>query len=233
MKTCWLAIGLLFALCWPDAEPLAHADRPHGSWKAAKAPAPTTTPSARAWQASYAAEAAGKFDDALTAMTQLPTPQRDTYLANYRRGWLLYRTGHYAEAVTAYHTAADLAPSSIEARVAMLVPLMALTKWDEVATAAQDVLKRDPNNYLALQRLAFAKFSTQHFPDAESVYRRLIQLYPSDIEMRSSLGWATLRMGKQKEAVALFSEVLDVNPNHVSAVAGFREASKRKPQAKL
>ena len=73
--------------------------------------------------------------------------------------------------------------------------------------------------------MAFAKFSTQHFPEAEQLYRRLVQLYPSDIELRSSLAWATLRMGKLKEAAALFAEVLDVKADHVSATAGFNEAT--------
>jgi tetratricopeptide (TPR) repeat protein len=231
MKTRALVLAVLCGSlnCGPLANSVAQADRPPASW--GKPLPPVKTPSARAWQASYAAEADGKFEDALNALTQLGVPQRDSYLASYRRGWLLYRLGRYAESATAYGMATAIEPNSIEARVAMLVPLMALSKWNDVAAVAEQVLKVDSQNYLALQRLAFAKFSTQHFPEAEQLYRRLIQLYPSDIELRSSLAWATLRMGKLKEAAELFGEVLDVKADHVSAAAGFKEATAHK-QAK-
>jgi cytochrome c-type biogenesis protein CcmH/NrfG len=230
MKTRALVLAVLCgSLNCSPLHSIAKADRPPAAW--GKPLPPIKTPSARAWQASYAAEADGKFEDALNALTELGFPQRDSYLASYRRGWLLYRLGHYAESAAAYDKATAIAPNSIEARVAMLVPLMALSKWDDVAAVAAQVLKFDPQNYLAMQRLAFAKFSTQHFPEAEQIYRRLVELYPSDIELRSCLAWATLRMGKLKEAAALFSQVLDVKADHVSAGAGLKEATAHK-QAK-
>jgi protein O-GlcNAc transferase len=229
MRRFALAIAVLFGslTCGPEAATIARADRPHDS-TGGKAE-PSKSASARAWQASYAAEAAGNFEEALNALTQLSAPQRETYLANYRRGWLLYRLGHHAESAAAYGAASAIEPASIEARVAMLVPLMALSKWNDVVAVAQEVLKRDPENYLAMQRLAFAKFSTQHFPEAETLYRHLAKLYPSDIELRSSLAWAILRMGKLKEAAALFNTVLEVSPTHVSATAGLKEATANAP----
>ena len=45
------------------------------------------------FQRSYDAEAAGKAQDALTALDSLPAPQRDGYVAQLRRGWLLYKLG--------------------------------------------------------------------------------------------------------------------------------------------
>jgi tetratricopeptide (TPR) repeat protein len=191
-------------------------------------PSPTQAAAARVWAASLAAEAAGKLDEALSGLTQLPSPQREGYLASYRRGWLLYRLGRYAEAVGAYNVAIAIEPSGIEARVAMMAPQMALTKWDDLASTAQEVLKRDPENYLALKHLAFAKFSAQRLSEAELLYRHLVQLYPGDVEMRVSLGWTVLRMGKQKEAADLFGQVLEIAPSHVSAAAGYREATAHK-----
>jgi tetratricopeptide (TPR) repeat protein len=232
MKRRALVLAVLFGSlnCNPLGHSIAEADRPQASW--GKPLPPVKTPSARAWQASYAAEANSKFQDALDALTQLGVPERDSYLASYRRGWLLYRLGQYAESAAAYGMATAIEPNAIEARVAMLVPLMALSKWNDVVAVAEQALKLDPQNYLVLQRLAFAKFSTQHFPEAEQLYRRVVALYPSDIEMRSCLAWATLRMGKLKEAAALFTEVLDVKADHVSAAAGLKEATAHK-QAKL
>jgi protein O-GlcNAc transferase len=229
MKRFALALAVLFGslTCGPEAAMIARADRPHDT-SAGKTP-PNKSASARAWQASYAAEAAGNFQEALDSLADLPPPQRETYLANYRRGWLLYRLGKHAESAAAYAAASALEPASIEARVAMLVPLIALSKWADVVTVAQEVLKRDPENYLAMQRFAFAKFSTQHFPEAELLYRHLIKLYPSDIELRASLAWAVLRNGKLKEAAELFNSVLEISPNHASAAAGLKEATANTP----
>ena len=180
--------------------------------------------SARAWQASYAAEAAGKLEEALNELTQLPPPHRDSYLASYRRGWLQYRMGRYADSAGAYNLAAALEPAGVEARVATLVSLSADKRWDAVISTAQAVLKLDPENYSARSRLAFAHYSLQHWKDAESLYRKLLQRYPSDVEARSSLGWTLLRMGKQREAAELFRQVLELSPSHAIAAAGQRAA---------
>ena len=207
--------------CGADAD-LAKADRPH----AAEIPQ-TNKQATHAWQTSYAAEAAGNFQGALDALAQLPAPQSTSYLASYRRGWLQYRWGKFADSVAAYNTAILLEPANVEARVAQLASLVALSKWNDIIQAAPEVLRRDPENYLTLQRLAFAKYNTQHFPEAEQMYRHLVQLYPSDIEMRAGLAWAVLRMGKQKEAQSLFAEVLELSPSHASAQAGLKESSVR------
>jgi Flp pilus assembly protein TadD len=73
--------------------------------------------------------------------------------------------------------------------------------------------------------MAYAQFTSQHFPEAEQSYRRLVKLYPSDLEMRAALGWAVLRMGKQPEASELFRGVLELSPKHASATAGLQAAS--------
>lgn len=213
--------------CVPDQDPIAKADRPRDE-AAEVPPEPTLSVASRVWQASVVAETAGNFEAALSGLAQLPSPQREGYLASFRRGWLLYRLGRYADSVAAYNVAVTLEPAGVEARVALTMPLMALTKWDDVARAAQDALKRDPENYLANSRMALAKFSTQHYAEAELLYRHLVQLYPADVEMRASLGWTLLRMGKQKEAAELFSQVLEIAATHVSAAVGYREATSHK-----
>lgn len=177
-----------------------------------------------AWQGSYEAETAGKFEQAIDELKRLPESQRDAYLANFRRGWLYYRLGRYAQSVAAYVAAVNREPASIEARVAALLPMMALEQWRDVEATAQEVLKRDPENYLARQRLAFAKYSTKHYAEAEVLYRRLLVLYPSDVETRAGLGWTVLGMGNAKDAVALFNQVLEVSPAHASATRGLQAA---------
>jgi tetratricopeptide (TPR) repeat protein len=226
-----IAAMLLGSLtCGPETDH-AQAERRHDAGRAE--PEPSTSAAAQAWKASYAAEASGQFQAAVDALDALPSPQRDGYLANFRRGWLLYRANLHPQSVAAYKAAAKTEPESIEVRVAILLPLMASKRWDDVVVLAEDVLKRDPENYLALQRLAFAKFSSEHFPESEVVYRRLVEHYPSDVEMRAALGWVAFRMGKQHEAIALFRQVLELSSEHVSATAGLRAATAARKQQKF
>lgn len=211
------AILLGTLTCSPQSDSV-QAERRHDPTNSER----KSSSASRAWKASYAAERAGQFQAALTALTELPPAQHDGYLASFRRGWLLYCLSQHADSAVEYKQAAMAEPQSIEARLGLLLPLMAMARWKDVVALAEDVLKRDPENYLALQRLAFAKFNSEHFPEAEVVYRRLVAHYPSDIEMRAALGWVVLRMGKKKEAASLFEQVLEVSPDHVSAAAGMR-----------
>ena len=210
-KVAWVALSLL--ACAPAEslrpEPADQGQRAPEHTHRSPPPVAAGADASEAYQLSYAAEAAGKLDEAISALGKLPAPQRESYLAHYRRGWLLYCQGRFAEAVSAYSKASALEPGSVEARVAVLLPLLAQKRWDDTANAAQEVLKRDPENYLATLRLAFAKFSAKRFAEAEVSYRKLRVLYPADLEVRTGLAWTALRLGQQREALAMFSEVLE------------------------
>lgn len=219
MKKLSLCVALgLSALCAPHALAFSQASRERPGLAA-------RNQASAAWQASYSAETAGKLDLALAALDELPGAGRTGYLAQFRRGWLQYLMGKHADSVTAYSSAISQEPAAVEARVGLQLPLMALAKWQELTQIAEDVLQLDPENYLTLQRLALAKFNLQRYPEAEALYRRILLLYPSDLEMRVGLGWTLLRMGKPSEASAVFSQVLDVAGYHASATQGLQQAT--------
>jgi tetratricopeptide (TPR) repeat protein len=221
-------VALVLVACAPSEslrpEPLTGKRRDPDPLEASPAPVAAGNDASAAYQQSYAAEAAGKLDEAISALAKLPAPQRESYLAHYRHGWLLYRSGRFADAVVAYGKASALEPGSVEARVATLLPLLAQKRWSDTSDAAEDVLKRDPENYLATLRLAFAKFSAKRFAEAELSYRKLHMLYPADLDVQTGLAWTTLRLGRQRDASAMFSEVLEIAPSNASAAAGLAEA---------
>jgi protein O-GlcNAc transferase len=178
--------------------------------------------SASLFQTSYDSEAVGKIDDALGALEKLPSPRKDTYVAQLRRGWLLYRLGRHADAIGAYGRAVALEPGSIEARVGALAPAIALRRWADVESGAREVLKLDPGNYLANLRLAFAVYNLGRYPEAEGLYRRLSAAYPSDVDVRDGLAWSLIKMGKGVDAVKELHAVLDVAPKNGLALEGIR-----------
>jgi tetratricopeptide (TPR) repeat protein len=179
------------------------------------------------FQRSYDAEATGKVEDALTALDSLPAPQHDGYVAQLRRGWLLYKLGKHAEALDAYGKAVALEPRSVEARVGALLPGMALRRWADVESGAREVVKLDPGNYLACLRLAFAVYNLGRYPEAAVLYRKLLDAYPSDVEVRSGLGWSLLKAGKGAEAAGELRAVLDIAPKHALAAEGLKALAGR------
>ncbi len=174
------------------------------------------------FQQSYDSEAAGKTADALAAMDALPAPEQAGYVAQLRRGWLLYRLGRTADSVDAYVRAIALEPRSVEARVGVLLPVMALRRWPDVEAGAREVLKLDPGNYLANLRLAFAVYNQARYAEAAGIYKQLAESYPSDVDVRAGLGWSCLKMGKGSEAAAAFRTVLDIAPRNVLANDGMK-----------
>ena len=176
------------------------------------------------FQRSYDAEAAGKAGDALAAIDALPAPLHDAYVAQLRRGWLLYKLGKSPEAIDAYARAAALEPRSVEARVGALLPQMAARRWADAETTARDALRIDPGNYLATLRMAFALYNLGRYPESAALYRKLVDAYPSDVEVRSGLGWALLKGGKVAEAALAFRAVLDVAPRNTLAADGLKAA---------
>jgi tetratricopeptide (TPR) repeat protein len=188
---------------------------------------PMTEGAAR-FQKSYDAEAAGNLEDALAALEPSPTNAPAAYVAQLRRGWLLYRLGKSADAVQAYERAVALEPASIEAKVGELAPLAALRRWVDVERVARDVLRKDPASYQATIRLAFAQYSQAKFADAATTYRGLLAAFPSDVDVRGGLGWSLVKLGKTDEAAATFAQVLEVAPKNALALDGARAAKRGK-----
>ena len=189
------------------------------------APAAAAEP-ARGFQKSYDEEALGHFEAALIALNEAPTASPNAaYVAELRRGWLLYRMGKNVESAASYRRSLAFAPASIEARVGLLAPLGVLRRWNDLEAAARDVLSRDPGNYQGTIRLAFALYSQARFADAVGYYRSLLQAYPSDVDAGAGLGWSLLKLGKKEEAAAAFARVLEVAPRNALASDGARAAA--------
>lgn len=175
---------------------------------------------AQALQQSYDREGAGKLVESLGALDGLPAARQSTYMAQLRRGWLLYRLGRYADSIEAYNRAIAAAPRAIEPRVGVLLPQTALRRYGDVETQARVVLTVEPHNYLATLRLAFAYYNAGRFTESATLYAQLKELYPSDAEVRSGLGWSLLKAGRAAEATRELRELLSIQPRHALAKQG-------------
>jgi len=176
------------------------------------------------FQKSYESEAAGKTQDALSTMDSLPSPQKEGYVAQLRRGWLLYKLGKNTESVEAYNKAIAAEPKSVEARDGAMLPLIALKRWADVETQAKEVMKSDAGNYYANLRLAFAYYNLARYAESAALYKKLAEMYPGDVDVRAGLGWALLKGGKAAEGLTELRAVLAFSPKNTLAKEGLAAA---------
>lgn len=179
------------------------------------------------WARSATLESQGNSRGALETLEALPDAERQGYLYALRRGWLLYLQGRHDESVAAYRLAAGAARDAIEPQLGELLPLMALRRWQETESRAREILRRDPQNYLARRRLALALYNLGRFDAARTVYQGVLAHYPGDLEMLSGVGWCDLRRGHRDEAAASFRAVLAVSPDDATAAAGLAACAGR------
>ena len=204
-----VAIGLPILLC-PSTRVMAAA--------------PTGDPAV--FQESYDYEAIGRMEEALAALDRLSGAKRGGYVAVLRRAWLLHKLGRNPQSIDAYQKAVALDAKAIEARLGLLLPLMAERRWPEAEKVAREVLKADPGNYLATLRLAFVQYNQKRYAESRTLYRKLAEIYPSDVEVRAGLGWAWLKLGKMAEAASTFREVLEFAPKNALALQVLAAISK-------
>jgi len=175
---------------------------------------------ADAYLASNEAELEGRYRDALQAMDGVPADDRADYAFHLRRGWLSYLSGEHHESVDAYRQAVALEPRAAEPRLGLMLPLMALHLWLDVEQTTADCLALDPRNYLAGSRRAWALYNLGRYDEAEVAYRRVLELYPADTDMRCGLAWCLLKQDRPRDALGQFEAVLRVDPADASALQG-------------
>ncbi|OGR46912.1 MAG: hypothetical protein A2X37_00355 [Elusimicrobia bacterium GWA2_66_18] len=196
-------LALLLSLC------LTPIPGPHAS-------AAGDMPAGRAAQfaASYKQEAEGDLRAAIHSLEELEAAD---YFVHLRLGWLNYRGETWNDSVSHYRKASKLAPQAVEPLLGLMLPLQAAGRFDEAIGAGQSILRLDPGNYTALSRMAWMRYSRKDYKKSASLYMRLVERYPADVEMLLGLGWSLTLDGRKKEASQIFQRVLLLSPGNPRA----------------
>ena len=169
---------------------------------------------------SYELEAKGDLSGATQAMREAVEAAPDDYFPRLRVAYLELTSRDYRAAAADYERAARLDPKALEALLGWELALNCAELYAQAEAIGAKAIALDANNYLALSRLAWAKYKLGRLPQAASVYKKLLDAYPSDIEMRLGYGYCMLGTGNKPEAVAAFKSVLAMVPGHARAKAG-------------
>ena len=174
-------------------------------------------------RASYQLEAKGDLAGALAKVNALRAAGDNSYFVTLRIAWLRYLAGDFSGAESGYRAAIAAKPKAVEPKIGLTLVLFAAADWNGLEAACQTALAAAPTDATVRARLASAQYNLGRYPDAANLYRKLVEEYPSMLDYQTGLGWAMQRMGKRKEAKAIFQAVLAVAPDNVNAEEGMAE----------
>src|ERR1041385_1408574 len=84
---------------------------------------------------------------------------------------------------------------------------------DESEKTLWTVLSADPENQAALLMLGSVRMRQKRYPEAESLFRRILQLNQSSAIAVRSLAGALLAEGKQDEAIEQYKDAIQLLPH--------------------
>lgn len=174
----------------------------------------------QAFSESYTYERSSDFSASMDVLKNVY--DESSYELNLRLGWLNYNAGLFDESIIYYNKAQSLKPYSEEARFGLILPLAALGKWDNVIKAYDEILSVNPNNTVALYRLGLVYYGRKDYSKANTLFKKVVDLYPFGYDGLLMLGWTSLQMGNNNQAKVLFNKVKLYNPGDKSANEGLK-----------
>jgi cytochrome c-type biogenesis protein CcmH/NrfG len=99
---------------------------------------------------------------------------------------------------------------------------LAQARYADAEAFARQILQGHPDNYYANWRLAVALRWQAKYGEAEKVLRRMLELYPADVGLRSEMAEIKLGQNDRPAAKQLFTEVLAIDPNNATAARQLR-----------
>ncbi len=170
-----------------------------------------------AYYKSYNYEKIENYTDAIKAIMIVYQEYPNGYTVNLRLGWLYYLNENYANSLSHYEKAIQISPYSIEAKLGHLLPLLAQEKYGEVEKEAFKILDVDYYNYYGNLRLIFALRMKEKYDVAEKIALKMLAVYPIDVSFLTEFGLIKHAQGKVDRAIQIFSDVLILDPENITA----------------
>ncbi len=169
------------------------------------------------WAESYRLEGLYQYDAAIKALDIAANQDPGNELLWLRRGWLNYLAGNHSKSIEHYKKAMSVNSQSLEARLGVILPLMAQQRWREAMLEANNVLETAPWNYHAHIRLMTCEEALKQWPALEKHAQQVSARYPTDAGVWVFLGRARHQAGNRDGAGKAYEKVLQLIPGHFEA----------------
>jgi predicted CXXCH cytochrome family protein len=95
--------------------------------------------------------------------------------------------------------------------------LIAAGKTDKAVSLYEEALRRQPNSFVALRKLAFGLHSVGQFPRAVDLLKQALELKPADAAGWNELGLDYLNLGARSDAIAAFQKAITLDEDMAEA----------------
>lgn len=170
------------------------------------------------WAESFRLEALTQYESAAKSLEKIIKDNPNNEFAILRHGWLNYLRGAHNESIRDYQKALDINPDSLDARLGLMLPLLAQQRWREVASHANKVLQVAPWNYYAHMRLMISEEGEKKWDTLAKHANKVSQRYPSDPTVLVYLARANVWMKNDSAARRAYEQVLERVPGHIEAM---------------
>ncbi len=171
------------------------------------------------WAESYAQEARGDFAAAIESINAIINAEPSHEFAVMRRAWLHYLNGQYNNSIRDYQRAMEINDQSLEARLGIMLPLLAQQRWRQAANYGAETIRLSPWNYYAHLRLMVAEEGQRQWQTLARHAAETAKRYPSDPTFLVYWARALARQGNVSEAAVIYEKVLERVPSHEEAAA--------------
>jgi tetratricopeptide (TPR) repeat protein len=89
---------------------------------------------------------------------------------------------------------------------------------EEAREALQTILKEDPDNVDALQRLGDIAFGNEFYEDALGFYKKARDIDPKNIQTLLSVDCVLEKTGRDSGAIKILDEIIDIDPDNLTAL---------------
>ena len=135
---------------------------------------------------SYNAETAKNYSRALQIMEEISANDSNDEFYTLRIAWLQYLLGRYNDAIKNYGKSNGIA-HSLDAQTGIVNCQLALGKWDEARSLADQILKSYPQSTTIMGKAAYAAYMKQDYRATADYYLAIIKITPWDMETRGYL----------------------------------------------
>ena len=167
-----------------------------------------------AFSKSYTYEYDAKYDKAIEELQNIVVK---SYQVNLRMGWLYYLKKEYSKSENFYRKAVEQEPLSLEARYGLVLPLAAISNWNNVLVSYLEIIKIDPLNSTANYRIASIYFNRKEYTIAQTYLNKILKLYPFDYDLNLLAGKIAAAQSKTADAKKYFTRALEYNPQSEEA----------------
>ena len=170
------------------------------------------------WQKSLNLEAQGDYVGALAAIEPIVDSNKNHEYALLRYAWLSYLQGKHSVAIDYYSKAIKLNSESLDAKLGIMLPLMAQTRWREAMQFGSDVIKKAPYQYYAHVRLMACEEALLQWNALTERAEKISKVYPLDSTILVYLGRGASVSGKTAIAIKAYQGVVERVPGHLEAI---------------